>query len=237
MELTPAAQPETVPGEIGGKQAGADGDDEVEIERPQSLKIAEFGNACSLYVPNNYTDDVPHGLVILLHPAGGFDKATLKTSLEAWLPICRRDHLILLQPTAKDKEGVWGRDDLEFSARRSTARPKGSAWTPRIVTLGWEEGGSLAMRAAAQYPERIRAAALVNGMLVGPLPENEPQTPLAYFIAAEKSLPNLPQIKAGLKPLRERFPVTYRELSAGDDDLSTTQREEFARWIDMLDRI
>lgn len=94
------------------------------------------------------------------------------------------------------------------------------------------------MRAASLYPERIRATALLNSGLVGPLPENEPATPLAYYIAAEKELPNLVRVKAGLKQLRDRhFPVTYRELTAGADDLDAAQRSELARWIDALDRI
>ena len=79
---------------------------------------------------------------------------------------------------------------------------------------------------------------LVNGMLVGPLPDSEPQTPLAYYVAVEKSLPEAGRIKAGLKQLRDRdLPVTFRELPAGSDDLPAAQLGELARWIDMLDRI
>ncbi|MBA4017346.1 MAG: hypothetical protein C0483_09245 [Pirellula sp.] len=235
LEITPAKQPETVPELPAAPKAEPD----EGAEKSTSLKIAEFGNACALYAPHNYADDVPHGLVILLHPAGGFEKGRLKGLVEAWLPICRRDHLLLLIPSAKAKEGIWAPEDLEFLSKAVDRTAEDYLLdVRRIVTLGYEEGGAFAMRAASRYPERIRAAALLNSGLVGPLPENEPATPLAYYVAAEKGLPNLARVKAGLKQLRDRhFPVTFRELTAGADDLDADQRSELARWIDVLDRI
>ncbi|MBL9084062.1 MAG: PDZ domain-containing protein [Planctomycetales bacterium] len=239
LEVKPAARPETVPEKLGEEPKSTNDDETAALEKPRKLQIAEFGNECSVYLPRNYTDDVAHGLVILLHPSGGFGAGELRTRLEAWLPVCRRDRLILLVPTAKDDEGTWGREDLEFLGKavdRTAEEYRLDA--TRVVAVGWEEGGSLAMRAAAAYPERIRAAALVNAMLVGPLPDSEPQTPLAYYIAVEKSLPEAGRIKAGLKQLRDRdLPVTFRELPAGSDDLPAAQLGELARWIDMLDRI
>lgn len=235
LEIAPTNQPETIPELPKAPDAEA-----IEgSEKATTIRIAEFGNSCVLYAPHNYTDDVPHGLVILLHPAGGFEKGRLKGLVEAWLPICRRDGLLLLIPSAKSKEGVWAPDDLEFLGKAiDRTAEEYRLDVRRIVALGFEEGGALAMRAASSYPERIRAAALLNSGLVGPLPENEPATPLAYYVAAEKELPNLVRVKAAIKQLRERhFPVTYRELTAGADDLDAAQRGELARWIDMLDRI
>lgn len=235
LQLIPTTQPETMPALTENAEVGA-GDKTNELT---PMKIAEFGNSCALYVPHTYTDDVPHGLVVLLHPAGGFEKGRLKGLVEAWLPICRRDGLLLLIPSAKSKEGIWAPEDLEFLGKAIDRTAEEYLLdVRRIVTFGYEEGGAFAMRAASRYPERIRAAALLNSGLVGPLPENEPATPLAYYIAAEKELPNLDRVKTGLKQLRDRhFPVTYRELTAGADDLDAAQRSELARWIDVLDRI
>ncbi len=235
FEISPANQPENVPEAPKAPNAAAD----EAVEKSTPLRIAEFGNSCAMYAPRTYTDDVPHGLVVLLHPAGGFEKGRLKGLVEAWLPICRRDGLLLLIPSAKSKEGIWAPEDLEFLGKAIDRTAEDYRLdVRRIVTFGYEEGGAFAMRAASRYPERIRAAALLNSGLVGPLPENEPATPLAYYIAAEKELPNLVRVKAGLKQLRDRhFPVTYRELTAGADDLDSAQRSELARWIDVLDRI
>lgn len=235
LEITPGKQPETVPELPEAPKV----ETKTDAEKATSIKIAEFGNACALYAPHNYTDDAPHGLIVLLHPAGGFEKGRLKGLVEAWLPICRRDGLLLLIPSAKSKEGVWAPEDLEFLGKAIDRTAEDYRLdVRRIVTFGYEEGGAFAMRAASRYPERIRATALLNSGLVGPLPENEPATPLAYYIAVEKELPNLVRVKAGLKQLRDRhFPVTYRELTAGADDLDAAQRSELARWIDALDRI
>lgn len=234
IELQPAAQPETIPARFDTAKPAAGSP-----LKSEALQIAEYGNACEIYVPDTYSDDIPHGVVMLLHPSGGFEKSRLKTLVAAWAPFCRRDRLILVVPKAADKEGEWAPDDLTFLSKVIDRAAENRNVDPlRIAVIGYEEGGTAAWRTAAGFPERVRLVAVVNGGISGSAPENEPATPLDIYWAFEKGFPNLGRLKAAVERLREaHFPVIVRELPAGGDDLSDDQLDELARRIDMLDRI
>ena len=63
------------------------------------LKVPEFPNEAWAYVPEGYEADVPYGVVVWLHAAGGFDWQDL---LARWKPLCDRYDLILVAPKSAD---------------------------------------------------------------------------------------------------------------------------------------
>lgn len=241
LDLTPAEQPETVPEKLTPpKDAAADlGNGDSTDGDPVIVKLAEFKNVCRLYIPDTYDAKRPHGLVLLLHPEGGFQADVLVALVKQWLPHCRRDGLLLAVPTAAAKEGKWALTDLEFIGKAIDRIAEQYAVDPaRVVAHGIEEGSVVALRVAAQFPERIRAAVLVNSPSLGGAFEADPAEPFAIYVAVSDDLPAKPRIKAAVANLRKQFlPVTDRSLPAKAEYLDDDQVAELLRWIDTLDRI
>ncbi|MCE9604189.1 MAG: PDZ domain-containing protein [Planctomycetia bacterium] len=239
VELEAAPQPETVPAKLpqaaGEPAAGDDGAEPKGV----SVKFAEHKNECKLYVPETYSEKHPHGLVLLLHPEGGFQDAELAALVKQWMPHCRRDGLMLLVPSAAGEEGKWAAADLEFIGKVIDRVAEGYAVDPgRVVAHGVEEGSLVALRTAAQFPERIRAAAVVNSPSLAAPIEEDPAHSIAYYVATVSDFQAKTRIVAGIELLRKQFlPVTVRELPPQANYLDAEQLSELVRWIDTLDRI
>jgi len=239
IELEPVAQPETVPAKIPAAKNAPAGDDEADEPKPTSIKLAEHRNECKLYVPAGYSEARPHGIVMLLHPEGGFQDEQLAALVKQWMPHCRRDGLLLLVPLAADKEAKWAAGDLEFVGKAIDRVAEQYAVDPaRVVAHGVEEGGVMALRVAAQFPERIRAAALVNCPSLGGAFEEDPANPFALYMATVADFPAKARLKAAVEGLRKaNLPITIRTLADKADYLDDEQLDELLRWIDTLDRI
>ena len=96
----------------------------------------------------------------------------------------------------------------------------------------------VALRAAAQFPERIRAAALVNSPSLGGAFEADPAEPFELYVAVSDDLPAKARLKAAVANLQKQFlPVIDRSLPAKAEYLDDEALAELARWIDTLDRI
>src|SRR5215471_17373696 len=67
-------------------------------------------NNCIAYVPETYHSQIPHGLVVWLHPSGGLKPDDL---IKRWKPLCEANDLILLAPKSAES-GRWQRTELEF---------------------------------------------------------------------------------------------------------------------------
>ncbi len=96
----------------------------------------------------------------------------------------------------------------------------------------------MALRVAAQFPERVRAAALVNSPSLGGAFEADPAEPFALYVAVSEKLPAEARIKTAVANLRKQFlPVIDRKLPEKAEYLDDDQLAELLRWIDLLDRI
>jgi serine protease Do len=206
-------------------------------EAPRKLKIVEFDNDCDVYVPANYSDDRPHGLVVLLYRNGhtAVDKAVIKR----WQAACREDGLILLVPKAAEDDG-WTPPDLEFVKKvidRTAEQYRIDA--RRVVAHGVETGGQFAARAVARLTDRIRGVAGVNSpSLCAATIEPDPAEPLSFYTASDPKFPGRRGLTINVEQLRERFlPVVTRDLKAGADYPIDEPFAELRRWIDSLDRI
>lgn len=241
LDLTPAEQPETVPAKLTpAKDAPADlGNGDSTDDEPVIIKLAEFKNECKLYIPDTYEEKRPHGVVLLLHPEGGFPADTLAALVKQWLPHCRRDGLLLAVPAAAAKEAKWALTDLEFIGKAIDRVAEQYAVDPaRVVAHGIEEGSVVAMRIAAQFPERVRAAVLVNSPTLGGAFEADPAEPFSLYIATSEQLPSEARIKSVVANLRKQFlPIVLRSLPKSAEYLDDAQLAELLRWIDVLDRI
>jgi len=219
-----------------GKPSGDKPENEAS-EAPRKLKIVEFDNECDVYVPSTYSDDMPHGLVVLLYRNGrtAVDKAIVKR----WQEACRDDGLILLVPRAAEDAG-WTPPDLEFLKKaidRTAEQYRIDA--RRVVVHGVETGGQFAARAVGRMTDRVRGVAAVNSpALLLAAVEPDPAESLSFYSASDPKFPGRKGLTANVEQLRTRFlPVVTRDLKDGADYPIDEPFAELRRWIDSLDRI
>jgi serine protease Do len=195
------------------------------------IKIAEFPNEATAYVPANYDPAVSHGVVVLLHGPGGFKWEQV---LAQWKPICEKYELILVAPKPANGE-IWTPDEMEFLSKLlGDLRRNYRIDAQRIAVFGEEMGGSMASMAAARNLDDFRACALVNAMPSSP-PELDPAHRFAIYLAVGKKSPQAKAVEGIAKKIRELgVPLTVKKIG---DQLKLADREEFARWTDMLDRM
>ncbi|MHB1035906.1 MAG: PDZ domain-containing protein [Pirellulales bacterium] len=233
-----AALPENLPAELPPAHPARK---PSEGQRPatgvSSLAIPEFENRCLVYVPAGYDPATAHGVVLWLHSAGGFRDQEL---VDRWKPLCDRHDLVLVAPKAADparwqpREVTFVRKVLEKVAATYTIDPA------RIVACGEQGGGTLAYLAAFRNRDLVRAVAAVDALLPAGTapPDNEPDHPLAFYLAAAKKSPQARAMAAAVAGLREmQYPVAVKDLGDAARPLTTGELDELARWIDSLDRI
>ncbi len=147
-----ATLPETVPGEL--PPAYAPGDDAPpETNRPEvgvvEMKLPEFENECLAYVPEDYSEAVPHGVVVWLHAPGGVKQDEL---LPLWKPLCEKYDFILLAPKSADRT-KWQPTEARFIRRVLDRTMKTYAVDPqRVVVHGHQGGGRWRICSASSTP-------------------------------------------------------------------------------------
>ena len=236
-EVTLTALPETLPAELPTQ-------DELgpfEGERPKTgmfgLKLAEFKNECSVYVPENYRPDLSCGVVIWLQAPGKFDGEAL---LARWKEHCTKRNLILLAPRPRD-EKTWVADESEFIRRAYDNIEKSySIDGSRVVVHGFEGGGAMAYYVAFSQRDAVRGVAAVQSAIPAGVrpPATDPANRLAIYIATSAKNKQVDRIGKQIKALREmKYPVTDDKLDGEPRYLNDAELAKLVNWIDSLDRI
>ena len=211
----------------------------AETNHPQlgaiRLRAPEFPNEAWAYVPGAYAADVPYGVVVWLHAAGGFQWPDL---LARWKPLCDRYDLILVAPKSVDS-ARWMPGEAALVDRLLLEVASAYHVDPaRVVLYGEEEGGSLAFATAFGNREMVRAVAAVEAAPAARPPENDPLRRLAVYLARASNSRAAPGAESALAAFRqERIPVTVKNLGEASRGLNAGELAELVRWIDMLDRM
>jgi serine protease Do len=165
----PAAEPSAEPAE-GKSQVGT-------IQIP----ISDVKNKAFAIVPSNYSQKVPHGLLVLFGDAGSLDQSKWAA---AWEPFAREHRWIIAVAQSSDEKG-WSFEEVEVGMRMQTwlARTY-SIDRRRIAVGGFDSGAILAYITAAQFPELFRGVWLSNpkaprGLRINP---SEPFKAASYFV-------------------------------------------------------
>ncbi len=240
LALTAARLPTSVPGELPSAYP-VPGDESGEPNPPQpaaaqELKLPEFTETCQVYVPASHEAGWPQGVLLWLHAPGQADTDEV---IRRWRPICDRDRLILVVPTAADANR-WERTELEY-LRHVTDRVLGGHQVDprRVVVFGEGGGGEMAYLLALASRDvftgvATSAAALPRQIRV---PENDPVARLAVLAALAPEDDSAAVVARGLAQLTAAgYPVTTLSLADASGNLSAGERESLARWIDTLDR-
>ncbi|MES2794197.1 MAG: PDZ domain-containing protein [Planctomycetota bacterium] len=188
------------------------------------------------YVPRDYNPTAQYGLIVWLHPPGNAHEATV---LKAWRGHCEERGIILLAPKAKATAG-WTANEADFVKELTDDFLKRySIDRRRIVLHSMGASGNLAYALAFKYREIYRAVLNIQTVLRLPPPDNEPEFPLQLFLAGIEKSPLHSGVKANAEALQKlKFPVVYRLLSGEVAEYPAEAAvAEFARWLDVLDRI
>ncbi|MCS7016152.1 MAG: PDZ domain-containing protein [Gemmatales bacterium] len=189
------------------------------------------------YVPDTYTAEVAHGLVIWLHPAGNAMEEPIR---KLWEPYCKAHALILYAPKAENPTGWLTSEsdaivqDIRHLVSQYRIDPQ------RIVAHGLGNGGSFALYLAFDARELIRGALVIGGPIASRIPDYDPGEPLSIYYIAGARDPEIEALRNGLRELQRRnYPCLYRELPEHGTGYPTESRllDELMRWIDTLDRL
>jgi serine protease Do len=190
-----------------------------------------------LYVPDTYTADVAHGLLIWLHPPGNPMEEMIR---KVWEPWCKSHAWIVYAPKTENPTGWLTSDsdaivqDLRHILSQYRVDPQ------RIVAHGLGNGGSFALYLAYDARDLIRGVVTVGAALASRIPDYDPGQPLAVFCIAGGRDPEIEALRNVPRELQRRhYPVLYRELPEHGTGYPTDGRllEEIVRWLDSLDRL
>ena len=188
------------------------------------------------YIPQDYNPAGQYGLIVWLHPTGDTHEAAV---LKAWKAHCEERGIILLAPKAKSPMG-WTANEAEFIKELTEDFLKKYSIDKRRVALhGMGASGGLAYALAFQERAIYRAALVIQTVLRLPPPDNEPDFQLQLFLVGLEQDPLHKGVKANSEALRKlKFPVVYRQLPGDATEYPAEAAvAEFARWLDVLDRI
>ncbi len=190
-----------------------------------------------VFVPENYDQNIAHGLVIWLHAAGqgGKDAEDVRS---IWQEHCESNHLIMIGPKAENDTG-WVASESEFIA--GVARDLMAEYTidhERIVVHGMGIGGQMAFYLGFNARDLVRGVATTSAVLATQPKDTVPNQRLSFFIVAGSKDPLFKEIAKSEKNLDEKkYPVVFRSIEMGKQYLNEKTLKELVRWIDCLDRM
>jgi serine protease Do len=200
-------------------------------------KVPEEPNQGIAFVPTNYDPRNTYGVLVLVLPPGQQD---LGAVIEPWKSVCESQGLILIVPQPEDAtrwsptEAAFLRKAVEQAQRRYAVDPQ------RIVVLGREAGGAMAVFSAFRHRDTFRGLVIEDAAIppgIG-LPDNEPLQRLAVLMSLPKDSPLRQPMEAAATALREqKFPVTTIDHAEKTSAWEGDARDSLARWINSLDRM
>jgi len=200
------------------------------------IQIPEVKNKAFAYVPENYDEDLPHGLIVWLHAPGdtGRDKV-----LSRWRELCNKHRLILLAPQAANP-ARWTPGEVEFVGQAIDNIMGGyNIDRSRVMAHGYQAGAAMAYLATAAHADRIRAVAAVDAALPGrvKVPPTDPVNRLAFYTTVASKSRLVAAVQAGVKRLQAmKHPVTVVNQTQASY-LKASEIADLVRWFDTLDRI
>ena len=179
------------------EQASKDQSDQNEQAKERigtiQIPISDVKNKAFAIVPSNYSDNAPHGLLILFADAGTLDQAQWT---QAWEPFAREQRWIIAVAQSAQERG-WSFEEVEIGMRVQTWIARNySVDRRRIAVGGFGTGSILAYITAVQFPELFRGIWLSNPKVPRNIRINpcEPFKSPTYFVnGSDKSIDEFAQ--------------------------------------------
>ena len=197
-----------------------------------------LGREYWVYVPENYSKDVAHGVIVWLHRAKPVAKEADDLA-KIFGPFCADHHFILVGPKSRNAEGWVPSETEEVVGDLRAVFAEYTVDRRRVVAHGMGQGGQMAFYLGFNARDLVRGVA-VTGSVLGTQPkEPVPGQPLSFFIVGGEQDPLVKEIAEAKPRLAEKkYPVLYRQLKEfGKEYLLDTTLEELKAWLDSLDKI
>jgi poly(3-hydroxybutyrate) depolymerase len=242
MPMRPGQKPKDRPKPEEKKEESRDekkGDVKKEVETGLvKRQNATLGREFWVYVPENYTPNVAHGLIVWLHPAGQGGRDADKM-VEVWQQFCADQHYILMGPKSQNADG-WVASETEGVTQ--DVREVLDGYTidrRRVIAHGMGVGGQMAFYLGFNARDIFRGVATTGATLGTQPKDNVPNQPLAFFIVGGEKDPAIKDIARAEPALEEkRFPVIYRAIKDfGKEYMDQKTLIELCVWLDSLDKI
>ncbi|MDP6443777.1 MAG: PDZ domain-containing protein [Pirellulaceae bacterium] len=200
------------------------------------IKLPEEPNECGIFTPASYNEDTPHGLLVILHAPGAYNREAME---KQWGDLCQDRQLLLLAPKSSNDRS-WTPTEVQFIQKTlDHVLNEFNIDAQRVVLGGVQAGGAMAYLTAASRLDVVRGVVAVDAPLprrVRP-PAADPQRPISFFtIGPEKSRLKA-AIDATVKALRKQKHSVVFQQGGAAGKLSDAERSAIARWIDTLDRL
>lgn len=234
FDLTCGSEPESVPPSLPAApplDAPAANTPQPAVGE-QILKLPEFKNESSLYVPANYDARVSHALVVWLAAP---NDSQAQARMLAWRAHCDHAHVLLLAPRPGAER--WQPEDAEFVRKAcDKVRETYRVDAQRIVAGGEAIGGAVAAFLAYRHRDLVRGIVAIDAPPSPRPPDNDPVSRLTFFIGSTTGTPGAETAEALVLQLREmKFAVTVAKPSG--KHLDARDLPELFRWVDSLDKI
>jgi serine protease Do len=238
VEVSLDRLPTSIPAEIPlPSSRDAPADRPAPQRDPTDLRIAEYKNSCTLYVPETLDDNPALGVLVWLGAPGDLDA---RKKLDLWRPLCDQYGLIFAAPAPADP-AQWSSAEVDYVHKvLHKVMEEYPVDRLRIVLHGEREGGTMAYWVAMRARELVRAVAVVDAPLPGrgTLPENDPSLRLAVYAATAHQARSFQRIEESIQAFHTaKYPVTKVDLGEESRYLNDRELKDLARWMDTLDRI
>lgn len=205
------------------------------------LKSGGFTREAEVRIPKNYSKDQPPPLVVVLHGAGGNGQIALRK--DGWSERADAEGFIAVAPTGlparprveanvATNPRVWNSgqlnprgpraaiDDVAFIRELLDELQQQVPYNKdRVFVAGHSNGGSMALKLAAELSERFQAVGTVAGLIAVENPQPKRPLPTLYILgAADPLMPleggevHLPWQTRQNPPVREGFEKWAKSL-------------------------
>ncbi len=182
------------------------------------------------YVPETASPR-EYGLVLWLHPSGRTGEAE---QLRLWRPVCEERGIILVGLLA---DGEWRGEDGPLIKglldRLLTTYPIDRQ---RVVMMGEEDGGELALIAAFKLRQQIRAAIAIDAGLKAPPPEAEPKQRQMFLFLPRSGTKRFRATRTTISNFEKAKLPTLQIAAPDGEGLDEATVQQLGVFIDSLDR-
>jgi predicted esterase len=197
-----------------------------------------LGREYWVFVPDNYDENVSHGLIVWFHPAkeGGKDGEKM---MRTFRDFAEDNHFIVMGPKSGNKDAWVPSETEQVMQDVKTVLGQYTIDRTRVVAHGLGNGGQMAFYVGFHARDVFRGVATLGAALGNPPKDNVANQPLSFFITAGDKDPLLKDIVESRDLLREkRFPVIFREMKeSGKEYFDLATFTDFLAWLDSLDRV
>ncbi len=195
------------------------------------LPLGDVKNKAFAIVPSNYSDAIPHGLLIVFAEAGGQDQ---KQWADAWELFARDNRWIIVVNQSAD-EKAWSLEEVEIGVRlRSYIATNYTVDRRRICVGGISSGMLPGLILGLQGAETYRGVWLCNAKIPARarVPATEPLKSINFFINGVD--PNLSTFVAQAQKIGYSVAFHAEEMTAAKMQDSNVL-SKLQRWLRLLE--